>query len=219
MDLVLNVGMDVRRRRVAWAFRKGERLMELALQFGWGMMTHSRILLDEWNGGTVILSPRDLNDDQLTRLSHDVTGLGGRSIVDPQFYLPHSDHQRLCSHAYWPREFEPEHRLLPAEWETLLNNLDGLNDELGTAEFLLPGILAGSADYLDVWLDQHETMLGEAQRLGLLDKWSCWATVAVGADVATQADSCQRIVEWLERWSVDGVYLVIERPGALCTWP
>jgi hypothetical protein len=34
--------------------------MELYLQFGYGMMEHTRRLVDEWDGGTVILSPRDL---------------------------------------------------------------------------------------------------------------------------------------------------------------
>jgi hypothetical protein len=40
--------------------------MELFLQFGFGMMEHCRVLVDEWGGGTVILSPRDLNETQLT---------------------------------------------------------------------------------------------------------------------------------------------------------
>ena len=49
--------------------------MELALQFGWGMMAHSRTLVQEWGGGAVILSPRDLNGDQLLRLGRDVASL------------------------------------------------------------------------------------------------------------------------------------------------
>lgn len=186
--------------------------MELALQFGWGMMAHSKSLVDEWDGGSVILSPRDLNNDQLSRLSRDVSRLGGNPILDPQFYLPHSDHERLRSHSYWPGAFEPDHRLLPGEWASLLEALGELNRRLGTGQFMLPGILAESPEQMDVWFEQHETMLGEAQRLELLGAPST-VTVALGSDVATQTDACQRVIEWLDQWDVWGVYLVLAHPS------
>lgn len=214
MEFILNVGMDIRRHRHAWNRGFGERHMELALQFGWGMMAHSRSLVDEWGGGAVVLSPRDLNGEQVLRLGRDIAKLGGMPILDPQFYLPHADHERLCSHEYWPGEFEPDHLLLPDEWSRLLRNLSKLNGEIGTVELMLPGILADSSDHLDAWLEQHETMLGEAQRLGLLDEQDCMVTIALGADVTTNADSCQRVIEWLEHWSVPKVYLVLEHPDA-----
>jgi hypothetical protein len=80
--------------------------MEFFLQFGYGMMEHCRSLIREWGGGTVILSPRDLTDEQLRRLSRELRSLGGKVLLDPQFYLPHADHQRLCSHSYWPNDYE-----------------------------------------------------------------------------------------------------------------
>lgn len=205
--------MDTSRSRHMWAYRVGSRLMELALQFGYGMMAHSRTLLDDWGGGAVVLSPRDLGSDQLQRLSADVRRLGGAPLLDPQFYLPHADHERLRSHSYWPGEFEPDHRLLPKEWAQLLANLTDLNTSLGCSQYVLPGILADTPDHLDIWLDQHETLMTEAQREGILDRWSCLVTIALGADVGLRADSCQRVIEWLERWDVPGVYLVLEHPG------
>lgn len=215
MEVILNVGMDTRRGRYAWAYGAGDRLMELVLQFGYGMMAHSRALLADWGGGAVILSPRDLSPDQLQRLSADVRRLAGRPLLDPQFYLPHADHERLRSHAFWSGEFEPDHQLLPAEWARLLGDLSDLNTALGCSGFVLPGILAATPDRLDIWLDQHDTLLTEAQREGILDRWSCLATIALGADVGLHADSCQRVIEWLERWDVPEVYLVLEHPGGL----
>ena len=188
--------------------------MELALQFGWGMMAHSRSLVDEWGGCSVVLSPRDLNADQLLRLGREVASLGGEPILDPQFYLPHADHERLCSHSYWPGAFEPDHMLLPAEWASLLRDLVSANDDIGCSRFMLPGIMADTPDHLDVWIEQHETMMSEAQRIGLLDARQCMLTIALGADVGVHVDSCQRILEWLETWTVDSVYLVMEHPAA-----
>jgi len=80
--------------------------MELYLQFGYGMMEHCRVLLDSWGGGSVILSPRDLTDDQLVRFGSAIREIpGGDIMLDPQFYLPHSDHEKLCNHAYWPTDY------------------------------------------------------------------------------------------------------------------
>lgn len=81
--------------------------MELYLQFGYGMMDHCRVLLSSWGGGTAILSPRDLTDDQLRRLGADLAAVpGANTLLDPQFYLPHSDHKKLCEHDYWPKDYE-----------------------------------------------------------------------------------------------------------------
>lgn len=213
MDAILHVGMDVRRSRHRATWHPGERYMELVLQFGWGMMAHSRSLLGDWGGGEVVLSPRDLSEGQLDRLARDVHQLGGEALLDPQFYLPHSDHERLQSHSYWPGAFEPDHRLQPKEWATLLTALAGTNERLGCRRLVLPGILADSVDHMDVWLEQHETMLNESQRAGILDARPCLLTVALGADVATNTDSCEAILEWLEPWRVDAAYLVVEHPG------
>ena len=44
--------------------------MELYLQYGWGMKEHTNTLLKKWNGGTVILSPRDIEQDKLEEYSN-----------------------------------------------------------------------------------------------------------------------------------------------------
>ena len=75
--------------------------MELYLQLGYGMMSLSRALIQEWGGGTVILSPRDLDGGQLQRQSAAVNRLpNGNVMVDPQFYLPHADHTGLVAHDF-----------------------------------------------------------------------------------------------------------------------
>src|SRR5208283_3002551 len=99
--------MHVRRSKLRSGLRLGDRLMELQLQFGYGMMEHCRSLLSRWQGGTVILSPRDLTDEQLVRFSSSLTSISNsRLLLDPQFYLPHANHDRLCSHDYWPGNYQ-----------------------------------------------------------------------------------------------------------------
>jgi len=80
--------------------------MDLHLQVGWGMMGMSCELFDLWEGGTAILSPRDLEPEQLDRLSADLVARNGRTLLDPQFYLPRADHHRLTKHEYWPNNYD-----------------------------------------------------------------------------------------------------------------
>src|ERR1039458_7973666 len=147
MNLFLHCGMQITRSRIGIAARLGGLSVELQLQFGYGMMEHCRTLLNLWQGGTVILSPRDLTDEQLGRFSASIRDIqDARLLLDPQFYLPHADNERLCSHAYWPAEYQTGTFWQGPPLRTLLERLRDLNRRLETSSFLLPGMLAAQVD-------------------------------------------------------------------------
>jgi len=50
--------------------------MNLFLQFGYGMMEHCRELVPSMPGTTVILSPRDLNENQIESSHPDASNCG-----------------------------------------------------------------------------------------------------------------------------------------------
>lgn len=75
--------------------------MRLYLQFGHGMLGHSKELLKAWGDGGVILSPRDLNVEQLKRAAKDARDAGVEALLDPQCYARASDHPKLCKHRYF----------------------------------------------------------------------------------------------------------------------
>src|ERR1700736_5038334 len=107
--------------------------MEFFLQFGYGMMEHCRVLLSAWSGGTAILSPRDLNANQLRGLGADVGKIANaHSLIDPQFYLPHADHKKLCEHSYWPANYETSVFWQGPALSSLLKSLSQLNRDVGT---------------------------------------------------------------------------------------
>ncbi len=116
--------------------------MELFLQFGHGMMEHSRVLVDAWGGGTVILSPRDLNEAQLVRFGPEICGQpGGSVLLDPQFYLPHADHARLTKHKYWPDSYETGTFWHGPPLRKLISRIVDLNHAVGTRALICPGFL------------------------------------------------------------------------------
>lgn len=184
--------------------------MELYLQFGAGMMEHARQLVSAWGGGTVILSPRDLKSEQLVTMSNKLRKLGGVILVDPQFYLPYADHERLRSHAYWPEDYESSLFWSGVGINHLLTDIFKLNRDLGCQEVILPGL--HTATVTEDWLDRQQAIIDEAQRLNAGDAFHLIATVALGEDATSEADQIHDILDAANRWSVDGVYLICEHP-------
>ena len=184
--------------------------MELYLQCGYGMMQHCRHLISDWGGGTVLLSPRDMNDRQLRTLSSEIADLeGGRVLLDPQFYLPHADHERLCSHEYWPSDYETGAFFQGNALRDLLRKLVDLNAALGTSEIILPGLLATAVD--DEWLETERAVLEVGRELA--GDRPVVTTIALDADTTRNQDHIESLIEAAPDWKPDGFYIVCEHPN------
>lgn len=183
--------------------------MEFFLQFGWGMMDHCRSLINEWGCGSVILSPRDLNPTQIATLARDLRAIGGTVLVDPQFYLPHTDHHRLCSHSYWPDNYETGLFWTGPALNQLLYNISILNRDLGCNDVILPGLHAAVID--DLWLTQQRAIVQEAHCMNV-DRSRLLATVALSGDAVRSSDQVHLLLEESKNWDIGGVYLICEHP-------
>ncbi len=183
--------------------------MELYLQFGWGMMEHSRQLIQDWGGGTVILSPRDLRPDQLAPYSQSIHKIGGRILLDPQFYLPHADHERLRSHVYWPADYESIAFWTGEGIKRLLSRLFNLNRSLNCDEIILPGMHADQIN--DDWLGRQSAII-DLGRQASNDSDQLIATIALGEDVVRDADQVHDLLTAAEKWNITSYYLICEHP-------
>jgi hypothetical protein len=184
--------------------------MELLLQFGYGMMEHSRALLAACEGGSVILSPRDMNRSQMQTLAGDICDRRGTVYLDPQFYLPHADHVRLVSHTYWPADYDSGGFWSGPRVAQLLQDLKEMNDELHCTRFILPGVHAEELD--EHWLLRQRAFISESHNLDV-EQNDLIATVALGADVVRNIQHVSEVLEEGRRWEVGGVYLVCEHPN------
>lgn len=184
--------------------------MQLYLQFGYGMMEHCRHLIQDWNGGTAVLSPRDLSGVQLAKLAGTIRSLpGGNVLLDPQFYLPHTDHARLCKHDYWPTNYATNAFWQGPALTELLSKLHALNLSLGCASFVLPGLLAAAVD--ESWLDTQRAILAGA--VALKSSLPFFLTVALSSDATRNTEQVALFMEASEEWSPAGYYLVFEHPN------
>ncbi len=183
--------------------------MELYLQFGYGMMEHCRVLLSSWGGGTTILSPRDLTATQLTHLGADIARIPqAHSLIDPQFYLPHADHQKLCEHTYWPQNYETTMFLQGQALSALLRSLSDLNRDVGCRRMILPGLFASSVD--DDWLETQGAVLAEGRSVET--ERALIATIALSAEAVQDADQVALLLEKAEGWKSSAYYVVCEHP-------
>jgi hypothetical protein len=184
--------------------------MELYLQFGFGMMEHSLHLLSSWGGGTVILSPRDLEPIQVQSFGAKVLKLkNGRILFDPQFYLPHADHARLTKHSYWPKQYDTGIFWSGQGLEDLLTKLVDLNRTIGCRRFILPGLLAETIN--DDWLNQQQAVLGTAAKIA--SGFPLLVTLALSADAVRNQDQIHELLDTAADWNPEGFYVVFEHPN------
>jgi hypothetical protein len=184
--------------------------MDLYLQFGHGMMEHCRHLVRSWAGGTVILSPRDLKREQLVKLSEEIRALqGGQVLLDPQFYVPRSDHHRLTAHDYWPDSYQTNGFFGGPGMQTMMSDVLQLNRDLGCAAFVLPGLMATAID--DDWL---ATLRATAEHAATMNVgMPLYANVALSSDSVRNTAGIQEVLAEFETLEVAGAYLLFEHPN------
>jgi hypothetical protein len=183
--------------------------MDLYLQFGYGMMEHCRFLLSSWGGGTAILSPRDLTDKQLKRLGEEIVGLpGGEVLLDPQFYLPHADHKKLCQHDYWPNGYDTTVFWQGPPLSALLRDLSKLNRDIGCKRMILPGLFAPTVN--EDWLETQRAILEESR--ATVGDFPLIATIALSAEAVKNTEQVSLLLEQAEAWRAEGYYVVCEHP-------
>jgi hypothetical protein len=143
------------------------------------------------------------------RLGSDIRDIpGGDVILDPQFYLPHSDHEKLCNHAYWPTDYATTLFWQGQALSRLLDSLRDLNNRVGCARLVLPGLFASTVD--DDWAETQRAILEEAR--ARIDNASLISTIAISADAVRNANQIADLVERAEAWNAPAYYVVCEHP-------
>jgi len=176
--------------------------MKLYLQFGHGMMKLCREMLPDMPDSTVILSPRDLDENQIEKLSSDIIKVNGTTLLDPQLYAPRADHSKLTSHTYWPSDYSTANM----DYNQLLPALKELNEKAQTDAFILPGLYCERVT--DIWLNIHDDIVNAASRYS--DKKL--GTLCLSAETIRFQDQLDQILLKTEEWDLDGYYVIADHP-------
>jgi hypothetical protein len=186
--------------------------MQLYLQFGYGMMEHTAALLSEWGGGAVILSPRDLDREQLERTGKKTIKSGAEVLLDPQCFVRDANHSRLTAHEYWQVFQQTSTGSLgtPEGARAVLDAVFAVNAAAGTERTIVPGVLARPVTA--EWLALHRQLVEVAGTMA--SPRTIIATIALSEESVRSEDEVEAVVDAVSRWDCGGVYLICEAPGA-----
>lgn len=185
--------------------------MQMFLQFGHGMMGHTRELLGCWGGGAVVLSPRDLTGQQLQRMAQDVTRIGGEALLDPQCFSTDADHYRLVTHSYREPIIEnPDEVFLGGPLTAnLLAGVAELGRTLGVRRHILPCLLADVVT--EDWFASVETIIEEASN-HFADAPTL-LTLALSSQAMLDELQVEAVLERARGWGgIAGFYVIAETP-------
>lgn len=180
--------------------------MDLYLQFGHGMMGYCRELISKWGEGTVILSPRDLTEDQTKKFSKELISLNGNTLFDPQYYNPRADHHKLTKWSHWLNDYDTSLLSDNLYIEDKLKAIKNINDYCHTSAYIIPSQICDTVDRF--WVDQQALFINKASEL-FIDKEK-YSTLALSFDVLVDESSIEKIIDAAEKWDVDGYYIVPE---------
>lgn len=184
--------------------------MELYLQFGYGMKEISKDLLKKWGSGTVILSPRDTEPDQMQKWAREFRKVKGNHLLDPQLYYPKADHHRLTSHDYWPETFVTSLFTGGKALKDVLKKLKDFNNASQTTGYILPGVY-GTIN--EDWFNVHESIVDAS--VGIMGDIERLATICIPSDcLRLKEEQLEAIISRTEDWNVDGYYIVAEHPNS-----
>jgi hypothetical protein len=163
-------------------------------------------LIKKWNEGLVILSPRDMELDQMKKLSKEIRKSNGEVVLDPQFYIPRADHYRLISHSFWPSQYDSA-LFNRSDVNLMLTNLKhDYNDVLETKFFILPGLFTDIVN--DDWFNFQSILLEEAKKIE--KQKDIYITLCLSKELMNNESDLHDLLEYLEDMDYEGCYLVPE---------
>ncbi len=180
--------------------------MKFYLQFGYGMLAHTKHLISNWHDGAVIMSPRDMSLEQMQDLAKSVSTCGGKVFFDPQLYAPRGTHHGLQKYDYWPREFDTTDFFSTTKCRETIDKIIAINNSINSEEFILPGFFCKKVT--GKWLEYHDKIINNSQSCGK----PRLITICLSAEVVRSTEQMSRLLNEIDFWQVDGIYFVAAHP-------
>lgn len=180
--------------------------MDLYLQLGHGMMGYCKELIAHWGEGTVILSPRDLTEEQTQKFSNEILKLNGNLLFDPQYYNPRANHHKLTEWSHWYDDFDTSLLSDSKYIEERLSAIRNINNYCSTSAYIIPSQLCENVD--NFWIKSHEFLLKKS--IELFNDKDKYITLALSKDVIMDEKSIEKLIDISSSWDIEGYYIVPE---------
>lgn len=184
--------------------------MDLYLQMGYGMKSHAIELIKKWQGGTVILSPKNMTLEQMKRTADELNEIKGNVLFDPQFYMPRVSQKSLRQHLYWPDNYSTNNFFNGSGIKNMIEIL--INEyiyPLNASGFIIPSLFLD--DINKDWNTITENIINEVERKQIsIPKF---LTLCLGTKLLEKEESIHLLIEELEDYPIDGFYIIPEHPS------
>lgn len=176
--------------------------MDFYIQMGHGMQTMSIELIKAWGEGTIILSPVNIKPNRISSFSKQIISSGGEVLLDPQMYYPEKYHKNLEAYDYWLKKNDKTN---------LIQELLLLNEELNSSKVILPSYTID--EYSEEWVEFQKNNIYTANEMGVTKP--LYLTIAIGKELMKNTLELEKIVLFIEKMDIEGVYLVCEHPDKM----
>ena len=180
--------------------------MDFYIQMGHGMQSMCKELTSEWRGSTIILSPLNIPPERLVNFTSNIIKDNGKVLFDPQLYFPRKYHKNLAKYSYWPQGNITS--LENGNCDVLIEKLYKINEQISTAAFILPSFINSKID--SKWDALQQVYINKARTYPSVKDLIC--TIAITGDVLSDSLQVEQITRYVERWNIEGVYIVCEHP-------
>ncbi len=181
--------------------------MDLYLQLGHGMMGYCEELITTWGEGTVILSPRDLTEEQTEKFAKKLHNINGQTLFDPQYYNPRAEHHKLTKWSHWlPKDFDTSLFYDDKFLDSKFNAIKNINDYCKTDSYIIPSPLCDEVD--KYWIQEQKLFINKA--IEIFDDKDKYITLALCFDVIIDEKAIEKIIDISLSWNVEGYYIVPE---------
>lgn len=187
--------------------------MELYLQFAYGMKQIAIDLSNDWNGVTVILSPRDITPLQLQNWNSSFQKAKITSMFDPQCYYPKSDHKVLKQYNYWDNSLLTKIESNQNFEARLIESIYEYNLVANTNEFIIPSTMLNyDVDWFKRWQNQTIKLIQATKNIVKNQKHIL--TLSLPENLLLQKeDEIEKVISISENFDVDGYYIIAQPPN------
>ena len=184
--------------------------MKLFLQFGHGMKALTLDLSKKWHGTSVILSPRDMTPNQLTKWSKDFEKAGVDCYFDPQCYCPQGRQKSLAQYAYWDCDLNTHLQSDSTKIDEQIKNIKMYNDIAKTKAYIVPSILNNyDSDWADQFINQSKRFIDSAHKV-MIDK-PIYTTLTLPKAFLIQHElTIEPVLQEFLEMDVTGYYVIAE---------
>lgn len=186
--------------------------MELYLQFAYGMKQIALDLSRDWNGTTLILSPRDISPDQLKTWKNAFKKAGLKILFDPQCYYPKSNHKGLVKYDYWDSSFSTKLASHNSFEDELTQNILKYNEIIDSEEYIIPAaMLEYDGDWFKRWFKTSDALVN-ATKKNVKGRKHILTLALPDTLLLQKEDEIEKVIEATEKFDIDGFYIIAHPP-------